>query len=190
MELIDFNISKLAFLFLAYAIISGGYVTQVLPCEIKHILKNNIYSKHVIGIILIFTFIMMEGGWDFDIKEQNKAPNDWSRGNTLHSLVFAVIGYCIFILTSKMKWQYNVFLYSLLFTIYVVNTYRNYISDRDRLSEKLNKLILNAEIVGLVIALLVLVYGNINYFFYEKKSYKKSFSMKKFVLGTAKCRNE
>ena len=36
MELIDFNISKLAFLFLAYAIISGGYVTQVLPCEIKH----------------------------------------------------------------------------------------------------------------------------------------------------------
>ena len=81
----------------------------------KYILKNNIYSKHVIGIILIFTFIMMEGGWDFDIKEQNRAPNDWSRGNTLHSLVFAVIGYCIFILTSKMKWQYNVFLYGLLF---------------------------------------------------------------------------
>ena len=89
-----------------------------------------------------------------------------------------------------MKWQYNVFLYGLLFTIYVVNTYRNYISDRDRLSEKQNKLILNAEIVGLVIALLVLVYGNINYFFYEKKSYKKKFSAKKFVLGTVKCTNE
>ena len=65
----DKHISRLGFLFLAYAIISGGYVTQVLPCETKISLKNNIYVKHVIGFVLMFVFIMMEGGWDFGEKE-------------------------------------------------------------------------------------------------------------------------
>ena len=61
------------------------------------------------------------------------------------------------------------------FTIYVVNTYRNYIFDRSRISEKENKLILDTEKVGLGLAILVLIYGNINYFFYEKKVIKKNF---------------
>ena len=49
----------------------------------------------------------MEGGWDMDIKEQEKAPVDWSRGNALHSLGYAFILYVIFVLSAKMKAKHN-----------------------------------------------------------------------------------
>lgn len=37
---------------------------------------------------------MMEGGWDFDDEENDKAPVNWSSGNAFHSLIFALFLYC------------------------------------------------------------------------------------------------
>ena len=86
----DLDYAKIGFLFLVFAIISGGYVTQVLSCQIQRFLSNSLLGKHIIGFLLAFVFIMMEGGWSFDQETQKKAPVDWSNGNVLDSMVFAV----------------------------------------------------------------------------------------------------
>ena len=67
-ESLTTNISKISFIFIAFLVIAGGYTTQIFSCSTQRFLSNNIYGKHLIGIGLIFVFIMLEGGWDFDKK--------------------------------------------------------------------------------------------------------------------------
>ena len=62
------NISKLAFLFIVFAVVAGGSVTHVLSCQFQSILETSFVIKHVFGVLLIFLFIMLEGGWDFSKK--------------------------------------------------------------------------------------------------------------------------
>ncbi|MBT6440726.1 MAG: hypothetical protein HOK72_13545, partial [Flavobacteriales bacterium] len=99
---IEDNVSKLAFLFLAYSVVTGGYITKILSCQLQHALVYNQYLKHIVGFLLIFVFIMLEGGWDFDEQENQKAQVNWSNGNSFHSLVYSIGLYILFVLSSKM----------------------------------------------------------------------------------------
>ena len=80
-EFLTNNISKISFLFVAFLIIAGGYATQIFSCSTQRYLSNDIYGKHIIGFGLIFMFIMLEGGWNFDKEDRDKYPVDWSNGN-------------------------------------------------------------------------------------------------------------
>jgi hypothetical protein len=186
-ESIDQNISKLAFLFLTYSVITGGYVTKVLSCQLQHAMEMNIYMKHVIGFILIFVFIMLEGGWDFSKQENDKHANDWSNGNSLHSLVFAAILYIIFVLSSKMQLIPNLVFLGSLFMIYVINTQRLYWTNRHSISsstEDMMKIIEKSVIGGCAI---VFIYGLSDYYAYQKRQYGSSFRLKTFLLGKKEC---
>ena len=86
-ELLTNNISKISFLFVAFLIIAGGYATQIFSCSTQRYLSNDIYGKHIIGFGLIFMFIMLEGGWNFDKADRDKHPVDWSNGNCFDSFM-------------------------------------------------------------------------------------------------------
>ena len=45
-------LSKFAFIFLIIAIISGGEAISFLSCQVQYNLKNNIYFKHFMGLLL------------------------------------------------------------------------------------------------------------------------------------------
>ena len=121
-NLISTHASKIGFLFISFMVVASGYVTQVLPCQTQSYLQEGMIGKHIIGWLICFLFIMLEGGWSFNMDEQNKAGVDWSNGNVLDSLVFGSMLYSIFLLTSKMKLMPNIILYSLLFSVYLINT--------------------------------------------------------------------
>jgi len=188
-NIIDNHISKLGFLFISFIIIASGYVTQVLPCQTQKFLKNNIYSKHIIGILIVFLFIMLEGGWSFDMEQQNEADVDWSNGNVIDSLIFGFLLYSIFLLSAKMKLVPNMILYFLLFLIYLLNTQRLYWKNRKLISEDKNISYIKGIKSGLIISVLVFLYGIIDYMIYEKSQYKKKFSIIKFIIGNSKCGN-
>ena len=57
------NISKLAFLFIVFAIIAGGVVTQVLSCQMQGWLNRSLIARHIIGVILVFMFITSFPFW-------------------------------------------------------------------------------------------------------------------------------
>ncbi len=189
--MIDFSrdISRLAFLFLAYTVVAGGFVTQVLPCQMKKVLRYNIGMKHIIGIVLIFAFIMLEGGWSFNKKIDDMAPTDWSRGNVVDSLIYAIGLYLIFLLTSKMKAKRNFLIFSLLFLLYLINTHRNYLMDRNFIPKEINNLILFGEKIYLAGILFLSITGIINYWKYKKETEGKKFSTFKFFMGTPICRS-
>jgi hypothetical protein len=183
------NISKISFLFVAFLIIAGGYANQIFSCSTQRYLQNNIYGKHIIGFGLIFMFIMLEGGWNFDNEDREKHPVDWSNGNCFDSLIYAGILYFIFLLSSKMKIYWNITFFSLLFILYVANTQRLYYYNRQQIDEKTNEHVLNGEKVILYSLPVVLFVGLLQYYLYKKDQLGKDFQLYLFFLGNAKCRD-
>ena len=179
--------SKIGFLFISFVVIASGYVTQVLPCQTHHYLQNSVMGKHFIGILIMFLFIMLEGGWSFDMKQQDKAGVDWSNGNVIDTMIFGIILYFVFLLTSKMKLLPNAILYILLFSVYLINTQRLYWENREMINEEENENMIKTIKIALGASLFVFIYGIVDYFIYEKKSYGKSFSIFKFIPGGNKC---
>lgn len=189
-EFLTSNISKISFLFVAFLIIAGGYATQIFSCSTQRYLSNDIYGKHIIGFGLIFMFIMLEGGWNFDKEDRDKYPVDWSNGNCFDSFIYAGILYFIFLLSSKMRISWNIAFFSLLFILYVTNTQRLYHFNRNQLNKDTNQSILEAEKVILYSLPIVLIVGVIDYFIYKKNQLGKEFQFYLFFLGNAKCRHE
>ena len=183
----NFNYSNIAFLFIAYIIISGGYVTQVLPCAMRRLLSSNIYLKHIIGLVLIFVLIMMEGGWSFNKAEQDKAPVDWSRGNTTDTLIISTVLYLVFLASAKMHATTNIIFYSILFLIYVINTKRLYLLDRNYITKENNETTLMIEKYLLGLSLIILLFGVNNYYGHKKKEYGSKFNFHRFLFGNIKC---
>jgi uncharacterized membrane protein YfcA len=184
------SVSKIAFLFVAYVVISGGVLSKSLSCQLQKSLETNIYSQHVIGLLLIYVFIMLEGGWDFSEEENNKAERDWSSGNSIHSFFYSIGIYILFLLSSKMRfWQNVLFLFALLF-LYMVNTQTTYWKNRDRISEE--EVEKSSFVQKMLIGLtgLLFIYGISDYYVYQNKQHGKNFSIIKFLAGTPKCNYE
>ena len=179
--------SRLAFIFVIFSVISSGYVTEVLSCQLRNFLHNSTYFRHFIGILMIFVFIMLEGGWSFDLEEDAKAENDWSSGDVLGSIGMALLIYIIFVISSKSKLIPNIIFFILLFTLYVINTQREYWFARKKIDEDTNDKVLTSEYVISGFALVTIIYGFIEYVFYQKSEYKSKFSWKKFILGAHIC---
>lgn len=190
-DFISKNIPKLAFLFVIFIVIAGGSIRHVLSCQMQKTLEHSFIFKHILGVLLIFLFIMLEtGGWDFDENELDKADYNWDAGNTFHSLIFALIIYSIFLISSKSHLGPNIVFYSSLFLVYVISSYRSYLENRNNISKENNKKAVIVERVLLLISLLSLLYGFIEYFVYKKKEFGKNFSLFKFLFSNNTCSYE
>ena len=187
-NMIQNHLSFIAFLFLAFAIMSSGFVTQILSCQVQELLHTNIYVKHIIGYLLIYTFIMLEGGWSFDKAEEEAANTDWSNGNAFDSLVYALGLYLLFLLSAKMQLVPNIAFYAVLFVGYVGNTQRLYWHNRSQITPEQNEKALRALFVLTCTALIILVYGVIDYYVYMSKRHTDRFSWLTFILGKPTCR--
>lgn len=182
------QIPKIAFLFVIFAVIAGGYATNVLSCQMQEWLETSILSRHIIGIILFFFFIMLEGGWDFDQERLDEAPVDWSAGNAIHSMIYAFIIYIVFILTAQSRLIPNMLLFVTLFVIYFINTQRRYLKNRNRIKQKTVDRLIIVEKILLGIAAIIFIFGISDYYIYKKEIYGKKFSFYNFFLGTTKCK--
>jgi len=188
-DLINKYASKLGFLFVCIMIIASGYVTQVLPCQTQVYLQNGMMGKHIIGWLICFLFIMLEGGWSFNMEEQEKAEVDWSNGNVIDTLIFGAGLYIIFLLTAKMKLIPSTILYVLLFSIYLINTQRLYWTNRNTISSNQNDNMITMIKTNATLAVGVFVYGIVEYVLYKKKEYGNEFSYIELLLTGKKCKS-
>jgi len=183
------NVSRFAFIFLIYALVTSGYISEILSCQMRNFIQNKWYARHILAIILVFAFIMFEGGWDFDKERENKEANNWASGNTIHSIVIAFIIYLVFIISSKSKLIPNIIFFTLLFILYVTNTYREYQLRRNEIDESTNNNIIIFEQIIFSFASIVLVVGFVEYYYYQKQKHEitNDFKWFNFLVGTTKC---
>jgi len=133
---------------------------------------------------------MFEGGWDFDKSREDNIPNNWTCGNTIHTLIISVFIYFIFLISSKSQLTPNILFFSILFIIYITNTYREYIYKRNEITESTNNNIIIIEQIMTIISIIILIYGFIDYYNYQRKQHPEDFSYYKFLLETKKCNFE
>lgn len=185
---LTYRISRISFIFVSFVIIAGGYTTQLLSCNTQRVLKNNIYVKHLVGIFLIFMFIMLEGGWEFHSSLSNSNINNWSNGNCITSLIFALVLYIIFLLTSKMRFFYTILFFSLLFLLYITNTQRLNYKKKNKISDVINHNIIKIEYWLFWLLPIILIIGVIDYYFYKKTELGKKFNFFTFIIGCTQCK--
>ena len=185
--MINNNISRFILLFLLFSTIISGFVTQVISCQTQQFLSLNIYAKHFIGIIMAFSILMMEGGWSFD-EEDDKIDRSWKDGNVIDTLIYSVLIYLAFLLSAKMRLYSNLSFYFLLFITYCINTQRLYWYKRNQINHELNSKMEKLVKILLVLAVLILIYGVIDYYKYQKTEYKKDFTLFDFIVGKFECK--
>ena len=182
-------LSQFAFIFLIYAVVTSGYINEILSCQMRRFLQDSRWFRHAIGVCMVFVFIMLEGGWSFDSKQDNLAENNWSSGNVFHTLLFSIGIYGIFLVSSKSRLVPNMLFFVLVLSIYFINTYRNYLYARKQITDEQNKLILNATQWMFVFTIAVLVYGLYDYVLYQQREHLRDFKWDTFFFGAYKCRN-
>lgn len=185
----DQFLSRFAFIFLIYVVVTSGYINEILSCQMRRFLQDSRWFRHLIGICMVFVFIMLEGGWSFQSERDALAPNDWSSGHVFHTLLFSIGIYGLFLMSSKSRLMPNMVFFTLVLVIYFINTYRNYLYARKQLSDEDNKLILDATKALFVVALAVLMYGLYDYIQYQRSEHRTDFKWDTFFFGAYKCRN-
>lgn len=180
-------LSRFAFIFVIYAVITSGYIQEVLSCQMRYFLQNMYLPRHFFGILLVFMFIMMEGGWSFDTEDNEKEPNDWASGNVIDTMIMSIGIYIIFIISSKSQLIPNAIFFSFMFILYLINTQRNYWHARKQISEETNEKIFNFEVGLFLLSIATLAYGFLDYVMYQQSEYKEKFSWYIFLAGSKKC---
>ena len=113
------------FLIFLFTIITSTYISELLSCQFRYMLTNNMYARHYLAVLMIFFFIMGLGGWSFDSKVDKMASNSWSSGNAVDSLIMAFTIYIIFVISSRSKLVPNLIFLGSLFLIYIISAQRN-----------------------------------------------------------------
>lgn len=163
------------------------YVNDILSCQMQRWLSDSFMARHIVGILLIFFFIMLEGGWDFNQEENDKAPVDWSSGNTVHTYLYAIIIYAAFVFISNSRLVFNLLTFGSLFILYYMNSYKNYLMNRGRIEKETAELINKFEITFIAIAGISALVGFIDYVIYQKRQRGRGFSWIKLFGATLEC---
>ncbi len=179
--------SRMAFVFVIFAVVASGYFTEILSCQMRYMLQNSLVLRHTVGILFIFVFIMTNGGWSFDQEEDHKAKTSWESGNVIDTGIMSFGIYGLFLLSSKSKFWVNILFFTFLLILYLLNTQREYWLARDKITAEQNDKILTAEYVFAGLSGVSLIGGFIDYIFYQMKERKSDFSWIKFLFGGQKC---
>ena len=185
----DVYFSRAGFIFIIFTVLSSGYISELLSCQMRFFFETNPIFRHFVGILMFFIFIMLEGGWSFNTKEDDMFANNWASGNVIHTFIMASVLYTIFFINSKSSIYFNLIFIGLIFFVYCINTQRSYMYIRHTISDETNKNLLNIEYGSVVVALITLVSGFFSYIDYQQKQHKRNYSIKDFILGGHECRS-
>ena len=91
----EYFLSRFAFIFIIFAILVGGLINEILSCQMQKFIRENKYFRHVLAILIIFVFIMLEGGWSLNPGYDKLGDGivDWSSGNIIDTLLIAIGGF-------------------------------------------------------------------------------------------------
>ena len=190
--LVDSNIFCI---FIFILIISANFLAQIFPCRLQHVLRNNMFIKHVFGLFTMIFFVVLSS----EIKNKNIF-------NIVNS---SFLLYILFILIAKC--QIYVFYIILLFLgityiIHIVKqeeieSSKNDSNEKDSNEKDSNEKDSNEKdsnkerhsiydniiYVLYILIIILIILGVIMYMGEKKIEYKKKFDYITFFIGKPLC---
>lgn len=173
------NVSKLAiFIF----IIAGNYVNDTFSCDLRHLIRDNMIIKHIIGLFIVLIFVGL-------IQEKLTISNKFKLS------LFLYIWY-VFIMRSPI--HITIIIIFIIIILYII---QEYINDLTQLLEdnSTDKKVDNADIQYklyifsyiqniLFILSVVLSIVGFSYYYLLSKQHSINFNLKDFLLGKSDAR--
>ena len=162
-------------IFLIMLTIIGTTVENTFSCQALKLLHRNTFAKQIVIICLIYFTI------DFT-DNKNLHPYE-----TIQNTLFIWLCY---ILMSKQKLEFVIVLFICLVSLYIINSYRDYLDQQPNKDDKLIQQINTIEEYVTYGLFGIAIVGFILYFIKEKKDHKKNFKYYKFLFGSNSCEHD
>ena len=159
--------------FLLLLAVSGNFIAETLGCKIQKLLKNNMYAKNIV-IILITYFSLGLSNADEIISPLENFKN-------------ALLIWSAFIIFNKMSLVFTLIAFGLLSIKLVLYNYVEYYNKKGETNKSNELIIYYDNLFKLNIG--VIIVGFIMYFMKQYKEYNKTFNIFKFLFGTLKCKS-
>ena len=165
-------VSKLSiFLF----IIAGNLVADIYSCGIRHLLKEYMIIKHIVGFFIMLFFVGL-------VQDKLDIKSKFSQ---------SIILYIWFIFIMKAPIVISIITIIIITTIYLINLYitdlKNKLDDNEEETEENTKLINKFTFINnilFIISFCISIIGTLIYLFTLKKHMGKKFDIINFLLGT------
>ncbi len=134
-------------IFVLYLIISGNFTAELLGCSVQKTLADNLFLKHLLGFMTMYFFVVLADS-NFKFKTNPRVQ-----------LLYALLFYIIFILTTKMDFKWWIIFIIGLCIIYILQvnkTHESTTKDEKEEYENYQKIII--YFVSTIIFIGVLVY--------------------------------
>ena len=176
------NIPYEAF-FAIYLIIACNYIGEIFGCKFRKLLQDNIYMKHLVAYLTFLFLVILVSVENITTKE-----------GLLNSLLYSVIFYVWFILTTSTYIWITILIIILFFVMYSIKLRIKNIENIKEKREEEETLIKVNNII-LIISLIITILGVLHYMYLKynelnKRKNIKNFSLVTFFLGKVKCRND
>ena len=175
------SMSKQIFIF--YLIISGNFIGNLLSCKTQKLFTENILVRHILGFATLYFFVVF-------------VDPDSESANPTNKIIIAVMLYLLFIISTRCYYPCVFAIICILLLIYIIEQYKTYYNkDENKLKLDKNGLLAlkianNSTKPLVVLNLILLVFGFINYLGRKSVEYRPVWSWSTFWAGVVECKFE
>lgn len=155
--------------------ISGNFIAETMGCQLRKVLSENMYSKHVVILFIIYFSLGF-------------TSNDDMNPLILFRNSFTI--WILFVLFTKMSLQFSLMVFACVAVYHVIYTWVKYLKSKypDDYKDKI-EILTNVLNYILYFVILLIIIGFILYFNKQYSEYKKNWSTSKFLFGSIKCKS-
>ncbi len=167
-------------LFIFYLIISGNYLAQLFGCKVQYILSHSQLMKHIMGFLTMTFFVVFS---DSTMGLQR---------DTGVKLMYALMLYVWFVLSTKTHWVFTGLLMLILGVIYIMQVYKSDIDEKNKSGEMQGRsdMLVKWEKRLQVMAMVVTAIGFLVYVGDKSIEYGDNWSWYEFFKGEVSCKHE
>jgi hypothetical protein len=157
-----------------------GLLSTLLSCDMKRLINNNMYFRHLIGLISFFLLFTIT---DKDNKNELNIKTIW---------INTIFVYGLFIMMTKSKWYFSI---PALILIVVDQSYKfqiEFIHEKNKENEQNNEKIqlYEKDRKYIDVTILIIIFtGFIHYTLRQYTQFGSKFSFSKLLLDST-CKNE
>jgi hypothetical protein len=163
----DITFSAPISIFTLYLIISGNFTAQLLGCSVQRTLNESIYIKHLLGFMTMYFFVVLANS-NFNLKT-----------NPRILLLYTLLFYTIFILTTKMDFKWWIIFIIGLSIIYILEVNKSHQSTPNEEKQELEKY----QTYLIYFVAVVILLGVLVYYGKKKAEFGSDFNNIIFFLG-------